>query len=94
MPQPCELCQREIFALTEHHLIPRQKTKRKGLDPSPTIQICSACHRQIHTLYDNSHLALHLNTPEKLKRDPQLQKFLSWVYKQDPNKRVKIDRKR
>jgi SPX domain protein involved in polyphosphate accumulation len=94
MPQPCELCQREISALTEHHLIPRQKTKRKGLDPSPTIQICSACHRQIHTLYDNSHLALYLNTLEKLKQDPQLQKFLCWVHKQDPNKRVKIDRKR
>jgi hypothetical protein len=94
MPQPCELCQREMSALTEHHLIPRQKTKRKGLDPSPTIQICPACHRQIHTLYDNSHLTRHLNTLEKLKQDPQLQKFLSWVYKQNPNKRVKMDRKR
>ncbi|MBD2075671.1 hypothetical protein H6F86_17590 [Phormidium sp. FACHB-592] len=94
MPQLCELCQREMSALTEHHLIPRQKTKRKGLAPSPTIQICSACHRQIHTLYDNSHLALHLNTLEKLKQDIQLQKFLAWVHKQDPNKRVKIDRKR
>ncbi|MBD2072022.1 hypothetical protein H6F93_31635 [Leptolyngbya sp. FACHB-671] len=94
MLQPCELCHREMPALTEHHLTPRQKTKHQGLDPSPTIQICSACHRQIHTLYDNSHLALHLNTLEKLKQDPQLQKFLAWVHKQDPNKRVKIDRKR
>jgi hypothetical protein len=83
-----------MSALTEHHLIPRQKTKRKGQDPSPTIQICSACHRQIHTLYDNSHLALHLNTLEKLKQDPPLQKFLAWVRKQDPNQRVKTDRKR
>jgi hypothetical protein len=45
--------------------------------PSSTIQICAACHRQIHTLYDNFHLALHLNTLEKLKQDPQLQKFLA-----------------
>ncbi|XHX78692.1 MAG: HNH endonuclease [Stenomitos frigidus ULC029] len=94
MPQPCELCQRAMPALTEHHLIPRQTTKRKGLDPSPTIQICSACHRQIHTLYSNSHLALHLHTLEQLKQDSQLQKFLAWVHKQDPNKRVKMDRKR
>jgi putative transposase len=35
-----------------------------------------------------------LSTVRKLKQDPQLQKFLSWVHKQDPNKRVKIDRKR
>jgi len=93
-PRPCELCHREMSALTEHHLIPRQKTKRKGLDPSPTIQICAACHRQIHALYDNAHLALHLNTLEKLKQDPQIQKFLSWIHKQDPNKQVKIERKR
>ncbi|MBL1176801.1 hypothetical protein [Pantanalinema sp. GBBB05] len=91
---PCKLCHRAMPALTEHHLIPRQKTKRKGLAPSPTIQICAACHRQIHTLYDNSHLALHLNTLEKLNQDPQLQKFFAWVYKQDPNKRVKMTRKR
>ncbi|WP_448604409.1 HNH endonuclease [Thermoleptolyngbya sp.] len=93
-PRPCELCHREMSALTEHHLIPRQKTKRKGLDPSPTIQICAACHRQIHALYDNAHLALHLNTLEKLKQDPQIQKFLSWIHKQDPNKKVKVECKR
>ncbi|MBD3885962.1 HNH endonuclease [Leptolyngbya sp. PL-A3] len=63
-------------------------------DPLRFLHTCTARYRQIHTLYDNSHLALHLNTLEKLKQDPQLQKFLSWVYKQDPNKRVKMDRKR
>ena len=77
-------------ALTEHHLIPRQNTKRKNLAPSPTIQICSACHRQIHMLYDNTYLAQNLNTLESLKNDPQLQKFLAWVKKQDPEKKVKV----
>jgi hypothetical protein len=47
-----------MSALTEHHLVPHLKTKRKGLDPSLTIQICSAYHRQIHTLFNNSHLAI------------------------------------
>jgi hypothetical protein len=92
--QQCELCEREVDTLTVHHLIPKQQTKRKDLDPGPTVNICSACHRQIHALFENSHLARKLNSLEKLKDDPQLQKFLIWVRKQDPNKRVKMDRKR
>ncbi|MBW4574885.1 MAG: HNH endonuclease [Aphanothece sp. CMT-3BRIN-NPC111] len=90
----CELCGREVDSLTVHHLIPRQKTKHKKVDIGPTANICSACHRQIHTLFDNTHLAQQLNTLEKLKNEPQMQKFLSWVKKQDPDKRVRVYRQR
>jgi predicted HNH restriction endonuclease len=80
-------------ALTVHHLIPRQKTKRKKIEPGPTINICSACHKQIHTLFDNTRLATELNSIERLKNEPQMQKFLSWVRKQNPNIRIKVNRK-
>ncbi len=83
---PCELCEREMEELTVHHLIPKQKNGRYG----PTIDICSACHRQIHTLYDNKRLARELNTLEKLKAEPQMEKFISWVKKQKSDKRVKV----
>ncbi|KAF3887830.1 MULTISPECIES: HNH endonuclease [Nostocales] len=86
----CELCDREVDKLTVHHLVPRQKKGHHG----PKINICSACHRQIHTLYDNTCLAQQLNSLEKLKQEPQMQKFLSWVGKQDPAKRVKVHRKK
>ncbi len=86
----CELCHREMEALTAHHLIPKQSSKRKKEDPGPTIDICSACHRQIHILFDNKHLAQELNTLDKLKSDPQMQKFLSWVQKQKPDKRIQV----
>lgn len=86
----CELCEREVERLTVHHLIPRQKKGHHG----PKINICSACHRQIHTLFDNTRLALELNSPEQLKNEPQMQKFLSWVRKQDPNKRIKVHRQK
>jgi hypothetical protein len=86
----CELCDRQMEALTAHHLIPKQNTKRKNEDPSPTIDICSACHRQIHSLFDNKHLAQELNTLEKLKNDPDLQKFLSWIKKQKTDKRIQV----
>lgn len=86
----CELCDRQVARLTVHHLIPRQKKGHHG----PKINICAACHKQIHTLFDNTRLAQELNTLEKLKSEPQMNKFLSWVRKQDPNKRVKIARKK
>lgn len=78
--------------LTVHHLVPRQNTKRKKQAPGPTTNICSACHRQIHTLFDNKLLARELNTLEKLSNEPQMQKFLAWVKKQDPGKRIAVHR--
>ena len=84
----CELCQREMETLTIHHLIPRQYLKRKKIAASPTISICKACHKQIHALFDNKKLAQELNTPERLKQEPKMQKFLSWVRKQKPQKRI------
>lgn len=90
----CQLCERECDRLTVHHLIPRQHTKRKKLDPGATIDICSACHRQIHSLFDNRVLAAELNTLEKLKRNSDIQRFLAWIRKQAADKRVKVSHKR
>ncbi|MEC4891493.1 MAG: HNH endonuclease [Oscillatoria sp. PMC 1051.18] len=78
--------------LTVHHLVPKQSVKRKQADVGPTADICSACHRQIHALFDNKYLAKNLNTIEKLESEPQMQKFLSWIRKQDPSKRIRVHR--
>jgi len=94
----CQLCEREVARLTEHHLIPRQATKRdnkrtkkrSNTDLGPTIAICSPCHRQIHKLFDNATLARDLNTRDRLRRDPQLQAFLRWIRKQTPDKHVRV----
>lgn len=88
----CQLCDREMDSLTVHHLIPRQAVKRKKAEAGPTADICHACHRQIHKLFDNNYLALHLNTIDKLKSEPNMQRFLAWVSKQDPHKRIKVAR--
>ena len=90
----CELCEREMKRLTIHHLIPQQYVKRKNLGTGPIANICSACHKQIHALFDNKRLAEELNTLEMLKNEPQMQKFLAWVRKQTPSKRVKVNRHR
>ena len=80
--------------LTIHHLIPRQYSKRKKLGIGDTIDICSPCHRQIHSLFDNKTLAQQLNTIEALQNDPQMKKFLSWVKKQKHNKRIVVRRQK
>lgn len=88
----CKLCQREMDSLTIHHLIPRQYLKRKKIADSPTVSICTACHKQIHALYKK--LARELNSIDKLKQEPKMEKFLSWVKKQKPQKRVTVRRQR
>ncbi len=90
----CKLCQREMDSLTIHHLIPRQYLKRKKIADSPTVSICTACHKQIHALFDNKKLARELNSIDKLKQEPKMEKFLSWVKKQKPQKRVTVRRQR
>lgn len=86
---PCELCDRPVPELTEHHLVPRQYTKRRRLDPGPTVMLCRPCHKQIHTLFDNHTLAKELNTLDRLKAHPQMQTFLAWVQKQRPDKKIR-----
>lgn len=89
----CELCEREVTRLTAHHLTPKQAVKRKQADAGPTVDICSACHRQIHHLFDNKYLAKELNSVEALKNEPQMAKFLAWVRKQKPDKRIQVHSK-
>ena len=86
----CKLCQRAVEKLTEHHLRPRSKLK-KG-ERTPTIWICSPCHRQIHALFTNDELAAHFDTADKLRAEPRMNRFLLWIASQDANKSVKVRR--
>ena len=90
---PCALCKRET-PLTEHHLTPKQATRRKSKrhrsDLGPTLLLCMACHKQIHKLYSNRELANYYSTLEDLQGSEELMKFVKWVSKQDPNKRVRV----
>ena len=86
----CELCERDVNRLTVHHLIPRDEDGHHG----PKANICPACHKQIHTLFDNKRLARELNSLDRLKDEPEMRKFLGWIKKQDPNKQVRVHRKK
>lgn len=82
----CELCEREVERLTVHHLIPRERDGRH----EPKAELCPACHRQIHALFDNARLERELNCLERLRDAPEMRRFLAWVRKQDPHRRVRV----
>lgn len=71
----CPLCQRVIPASQQdaHHFVPKSKGGRE------TRLLHRICHRQIHVLFTEAELARHLNTPEALLAQPQVQTFVAWV---------------
>ncbi len=85
----CALCGRESDYMTVHHLIPRSRNGKNRL-----IRLCSNCHRHLHHLFTNKELAEDLNSIEKLQSHPEVVKFLKWIRKQDPNKRIKIRKRK
>ena len=59
-----------------------------------TVLLCEDCHKQIHALYTNKELAMRLNTLEKLKCDYKIEKYLKYVKKQCPSKKLSIKKSR
>lgn len=87
----CELCGRTgIPKITEHHLTPKQY----GGKNAATAWLCEVCHKQIHALYTNRELAIRLNTIEKLLLDDKINKYLKYIRKQSPTKKVSIKKSR
>jgi hypothetical protein len=44
----------------------------------------------IHRIFSNRDLEQNYDNLEKIKNHPEVIKFVAWVRKQDPNKRIKI----
>lgn len=87
----CELCKRKgILKVTEHHLIPREEGGKYG----PTAWLCEDCHNQIHALYTNKELSALFNTIDKLERDEKISRYLSYIRKQSPTKKISIKKSR
>jgi 5-methylcytosine-specific restriction enzyme A len=72
----CALCGRQVSRLTKHHLRPREH------GGTETALLCSGCHRQVHALFENRTLADQLDTLEKLRAEPQIQRYLRWARRQ------------
>lgn len=82
----CELCERKVSSLTEHHLIPREFGGR-NLD---TVMLCVPCHKQIHALFTNKELALKLNSISNLKNNEKIIRYLKFIKKHPGDTHIQI----
>lgn len=93
----CQLCSREIpedYYKSKHHLIPVLKGGKNG----EQVFLHQVCHTKIHSIFSESELAKEYFTIEKIKENPQIQKFVVWISKKHPqfndtNKRWSLHKK-
>lgn len=63
MPGTCELCGRDVGAITTHHPIPRTRhgnSKKRLFDreevKTRSIDVCPPCHKNVHAVLSNKEL--------------------------------------
>ncbi len=85
----CALCEREVSSVTRHHLVPRSEGGKE------TIDLCTACHKTLHSFFTNRTLSTELHSIETLRQQPEIARYLAWVRKQqDRTIRVRTRRGR
>ena len=96
MAKRCELCGREISALTRHHLIPRtrhaNKRNKREFDRAEVKRriawFCRPCHDHVHALFTEKELERHFNTVAMLAAHPEVSRFLNWIRRKPDGFRV------
>lgn len=90
----CPVCERDMWKgvfVDRHHFLP----KCKGGKESEWVH--KVCHNKIHSVFTEKELAKEYYDPEKVRQHPEMQKFIEWIQKKDPDyydKNVKHSRKR
>jgi hypothetical protein len=77
----CQLCNRELIlgpSVDEHHLIP------KTFKGTETVLLHKICHRKIHATFTERELANYYKTIDLLLSHYEIEKFVKWVSKKDP----------
>lgn len=77
----CPLCGRPIIngpSVSEHHPVP------KSYGGKEKVLMHHICHQKVHTVFTEKELYESYYDFQKLKKHPQIRKFIKWVKKQDP----------
>lgn len=77
----CPICNRVMIegrSVDRHHFIP----KLKGGKEMTLLHVI--CHRKLHSIFSEAEMARYYNTPERCKEHNEVQKFIKWVAKKDP----------
>jgi hypothetical protein len=96
-PVTCPLCQCPLDGkITRHHLYPQKYGRKKGrrahASTFPVVTLHKICHRMIHALFSEKHLAEHLNTIDALRAHPEMQVFLKFIAEKPPSFDVQVRR--
>jgi len=81
--QPCPLCGRPMIpgpSLDRHHWSP----KSQGGDPIDWAWLHKVCHRKIHAVLSEKELAMSFHSAESLRQHPEIETFVRWVRKKNP----------
>ena len=95
----CELCGRDVPNTTSHHLVPRsthtKRVKRDlGEERNVRANLCVACHRQLHNLFENKTLGKDLNTLDAIRKNDDVVTYVKWIRKRPPDFVPKKGRRR
>lgn len=74
----CPICGRPMIAgpsVDEHHWVPKSEGGRA------TSFLHRICHRTLHARFTERELAQDFATPEAVRSDPAMEKFIRWVRK-------------
>ncbi len=86
-PTACELCRRDIAALTKHHAIPRSLHSNKRVKKQFTkeacittiLWLCRPCHNTIHKVLTEKQMAAKFYTIDALLSQTQIHEFILWI---------------
>jgi hypothetical protein len=89
----CQICERSCLPLTRHHLIPRsQHQKRYAREDFSREElqtriawVCAPCHKYLHSVFDERELGRTLNSLERLRAHPEVQRFAAWLGTKPPS---------
>ena len=77
----CPLCSRTLAApFNRHHLLPISK----GGSGTGTVLLHRICHDKIHTVLTETELKRFYHTIDRLKEQEDINRFIKWVHKKEP----------
>lgn len=76
----CPICNREMpeSTFSDHHLIP------KTFKGKEIVILHKICHRKLHSAITEREMLNYYHTIERLLEHEEIQKFVKWVSKKDP----------
>ena len=80
MSHKCPICNRPLTGVlnSSHHLVP------KTFKGKETVDLHNICHQKLHSVFTEREMLQYYHTIERILEHEEIQKFVKWVSKKDP----------